>query len=139
MNPKFLWTFPAPGTTEDLHTGGSWDDLGPAPAAIGPIAEYDSGGMFQVNGTNARERYIFATGGGFDTAYLRGRGVYVLHAWSGQQVWRFYRRGFSRGSEPPHTTPPILAPVSLLDTHSHGVFHTTAVGYTRGQSSTTSL
>src|SRR5260370_4031132 len=119
MNPKFLWTFPAPGTTEDLHTGGSWDDLGPAPAAIGPIAEYDSGGVFQVNGTNARERYIFATGGGFDTAYLRGRGVYVLDAWTGQQGWRFYRRGSCRRSASSPTEPPVAAPPSPTHAHPH--------------------
>ena len=139
MNPKFLWSFPAPGTTEDLHSGGSWDDLGPAPAAIGPIAEYDSGGVFQVNGTNARERYIFATGGGFDTAYLRGRGVYVLDAWTGQQVWRFYRRDSSGSSDPRNSIRPIVAPVSLLDTNSDGLFDTAVVGDTGGQVWTLSL
>src|SRR5260370_5569656 len=125
MNPKFLWTFPAPGTTEDLHTGGSWDDLGPAPAAIGPIAEYDSGGVFQVNGTNARERYIFATGGGFDTAYLRGRGVYVLDAWTGQQVWRFYRRHSTGCLDPHHEQPSIdRPPLPPLDNTARVVAHT---------------
>jgi len=139
LNPKFLWLFPPAGTTDDLHLGGSWDDLGPAPAAIGPIAEFDSGGTFAVNGTNARERYIFATGGGFDPAYLRGRGFYVLDAWTGQLIWRYSRRDSSGGSDPRNSMRPIVAPVSLLDTNSDGLFDTAVVGDVGGQVWTFSL
>jgi len=139
MNPRFLWVSQPPGTTEDLKAGGSWDDLGPAPGPIGPIAEYDSAGLFSVNGTPARERYVFAAGGGYDPAYLRGRSFHVFDAWTGQELWRYSRADSSGGSDPRNSLSPIAAPPSLLDTDGDGIFDTAVVGDVHGQVWTFSL
>ncbi len=139
MNPRFLWVAPVPGNTQDLKSGGSWNDLGPAPAPIGPIAESDASGTFSVNGTPARERYVFATGGGYEAAYLRGRGFYVYDAWTGQQLWRYARMDSSGGSDPRNSLYPIAAPVSMLDTNGDGIFDTAVVGDVHGQVWTFSL
>src|SRR5260370_22668157 len=123
MNRLFLWVAPVRGNTQDLKSGGAWNDLGPAPAPIGPIAESDASGTFSVNGTPARERYVFATGGGYEAAYLRGRGFYVYDAWTGQQLWRYARMDSSGSSEPRHSLYPIAPPGSVLDTKRDGIFH----------------
>src|SRR5258708_39035807 len=115
MNPRLLWVAPVPGNTQDLKSGGSWNDLGPAPAPIGPIAESDASGTFSVNGTPARERYVFATGGGYEAAYMRGSGFYVFDAWSGQQLWRYARLDSSRGSRRPNLLYPICSPVYVFE------------------------
>jgi len=139
MNPRFLWLSEPPGTSDDLKAGGSWNDLGPAAAPFGPIAESDSSGTFSVNGTPARERYIFAAGGGHDPAYLRGRSFHVYDAWTGQEVWRYARIDSSGGSDPRNSLYPIAAPVSLLDTNGDGIFDTAVVGDVHGQVWTFSL
>src|SRR5258708_35488138 len=122
MNPRLLWVAPVPGNTQDLKSGGSWNDLGPAPAPIGPIAESDASGTFSVNGTPARERYVFATGGGYEAADMRGRGFYVYDAWAGPQFWRYARRGSSGGPGPRNSLDPIAAPVSMFETKHEGIF-----------------
>jgi type IV pilus assembly protein PilY1 len=139
MNPRFLWLTEPPGTTEDLKAGGSWSDLGPAPAPIGAIAEYDASGSFSVNGSRARERYVFAAGGGYDPAYLRGRSFHVFDAWTGQEVWRYARADSSGSSDPRNSLYPIAAPVSLLDTTGNGIFDTAVVGDVHGQVWTVSM
>ena len=140
-NPKFLWAWPPPGTTESLQKGESWSDLGPAPAPIGPIAEYSASGIFQVNGTNAKERYIFATGGGHDPAMLRGRGIYMLDAWTGGELYRFARSDSLSAdtTDPRYHLFPVFAPVSLIDVNSDGVFDTAVVGDSGGQVWTVSM
>ena len=139
LNPRFLWVTEPPGTTDDLKQGGTWNDLGPAPAPIGAIAEYDPAGNFSVNGTPARERYVFASGGGYDPAYLRGRSFHVFDAWTGQDLWRYSRSESTGGSDPRNSLYPIAAPVSLLDTTGDGVFDTAVVGDVHGQIWTFSL
>src|SRR5260370_35839182 len=124
MNRLFLWVAPVPGNTQDWKSGGSWNALGPAPAPIGPIAESDASGTFSVNGTPARERYVFATGGGFEAAYMRGRGFFVYDSGTGQQLWGYARMDSSGGSEPRNSLYPIAPPGSMLDAKVDGVFST---------------
>jgi type IV pilus assembly protein PilY1 len=132
-NPKFLWSFPPAGTNDSLIAGESWNDLGPAPPPIGPIAEADPSGAFKANGVAAHERYVVALGGGFDPAYLRGRAIYVLDVWTGQQIYRFSSADASGNSDPRRSLFPVAAPVSLADTDADGLFDTAVVGDTGGQ------
>ncbi|MBF5042813.1 hypothetical protein FGE12_10450 [Aggregicoccus sp. 17bor-14] len=136
-SPRFLWSSPTPGTTESLEMGESWNDLGPGAAPIGPIAQAYTGtgtAPFSVGTTPAIERYIVAVGGGFDPAYLRGRSVHMLDAWTGAQVYRFARSDAGAGTdEVRQRLMPVAAPPSLVDSDQDGLFDLAVVGDTGGQ------
>ena len=131
--PSFLWLSPPPGTNDALVAGESWNDLGPAAPPIGPVAEADSHGVFKVQGVPARERYVVAVGGGFDPAYLRGRAIWVLDAWTGQSVYRFSASDSTGSGDLRSALFPVAAPPSLADTDADGLFDTLVVGDTGGQ------
>ena len=131
--PRFLWSWPPPGTNDALVAGESWNDLGPAAPPIGPIAEADSQGVFKVQGVPARERYVVAVGGGFDPAFLRGRSIWVLDAWTGQDVYRFSASDSTGSGDLRSSLYPVAAPPSLADTDADGIFDTLVVGDTGGQ------
>jgi type IV pilus assembly protein PilY1 len=131
-NPVFLWEWPVAGTTEALSMGETWNDLGPAAPPIGPIAEYKNSGSFQANGKNATERYIVAVGGGFDPAYIRGRGVYFLDAWTGTELYRFSIQDSPGSLDPRSHLFPVAAPVTMIDANADGLFDTAVVGDTGG-------
>ncbi len=132
-NPVFLWNWPPPGTNDALASGESWNDLGPAAPPIGPIAEADGSGVFKVQGALAKERYVVAVGGGFDPAYLRGRAIWVLDAWTGQDVYRFSASDSTGSGDLRSALYPVVAPPSLADTDADGIFDTLVVGDTGGQ------
>jgi type IV pilus assembly protein PilY1 len=132
-SPKFLWSFPPPGTGQSLEMGESWDDVAPAPPAIGPVAVYDTGGAFTVNGKQASERWIFAFGGGFDPSYARGRGIYVIDTWTGQPLFQYRQSDASGGGDLRQQLWPVAAPVSLVDTDGDGLFDTLVAPDTGGQ------
>ena len=132
-NPRFLWNWPPPGTNDALVAGESWNDLGPAAPPIGPIAEADGHGVFKVQGVPARERYVVALGGGFDPAFLRGRAIWVLDAWTGQDVYRFAASEATGSADLRSALYPVAAPPSMADTDADGLFDTMVVGDTAGQ------
>ena len=131
--PRFLWNWPPPGTNDALVAGESWNDLGPAAPPIGPVAEADSDGVFTVQGVRARERYVVALGGGFDPSFLRGRSIWVLDVWTGQDVFRFSASDSTGSSDLRNALFPVAAPPSLADTDADGIFDTLVVGDTGGQ------
>ncbi len=131
--PKFKWMWPPPGTTESMFNGETWNDIGPSAAPIGPIAEYHASGPFTVNGVKATERYIVAVGGGHDAAYMRGRAIYVLDAWTGGQVFRFSRQDAVGAADLRNKLFPVAAPITLADINQDGLFDTAVVGDTGGQ------
>ena len=131
--PAFLWSSPPPGTNDALIAGESWNDLGPSAPPMGPIAEADSGGVFNVAGVPSRERYVVAVGGGFDPAYLRGRSIWVLDVWTGQPVWRYAASDSTGSTDLRNSLFPVAAPPSLADTDGDGLFDTLVVGDTAGQ------
>jgi type IV pilus assembly protein PilY1 len=137
--PRFLWSAPPPGSSDAFNQGETWNDLGPAAPPIGPIAEKDANGPFKANGTQARERYIVAVGGGYDPAYIRGRSISMLDAWTGQQIYRFAAVDSTSTSDPRSALAPVAAPVSLIDSNSDGLFDTAVVGDTNGQVWTLSM
>lgn len=141
-NPEFRWSWPPPGSTWSLNAGESWNDLGPSPAPIGPIAEKlpaDADGGIDINGVPSRERYVLAVGGGFDPAYLRGRSINFVDAWTGQEVYRFAWQDATSDADPRKSLFPVAAPVSMLDGNGDGIFDTAVVGDTGGQVWTISM
>lgn len=132
-NPSFKWSWPQPGTNTSLFAGESWSDLGPAAAPIGPIAEYDASGPITVRGQQARERYVLTIGGGYDPAFVRGRSIHVIDMWSGAEVYRFSRQDSTGATDLRNKLFPVVAPVSMVDVDSDGLFDTAVVGDTGGQ------
>lgn len=133
QSPRYLWTWPKPGTTEALAAGESWSDVAPGPPPIGPIAMDDPDGPLTVNGVRARERYVIAVGGGWDPAMLRGRSLHVLDAWTGEPIFRFARNDATSATDPRTHLFPIAAPVSMLDTDADGLFDAAVAPDTGGQ------
>jgi len=132
--PRFLWSFPPPGTAQSLEMGESWDDIAPSAPAIGPIAVYDDpNGPFNVNGKKASERWVFAFGGGFDPSFVRGRGIYVVDAWTGQLLYQFRQVDAASTSDAKSNLWPVSAPVSMVDTDGDGLFDTLVAPDTGGQ------
>src|SRR5260370_33991845 len=73
-SPKYLWTFPPPGTAMSLEMGESCDDVAPSAPAIGPIAEADTNRPYFVNVTmQASARWTFAFVGGSAPSSTRSR------------------------------------------------------------------
>lgn len=131
--PRFLWAWPSPARTADLASGESWDDNAPGAPPIGPVAFADAGGPLTIGAVKARERWVFMTGGGFDPNLQRGRGLYMIDAWTGVDVWRFEKRNIVDTSDPRYQIMPIAAPVAMVDADSDGLFDTAVVGDVGGQ------
>jgi type IV pilus assembly protein PilY1 len=137
--PVFLWSWPKPGTTESLVVGETWNDHAPSAPPIGPVLIQDTTAAGSItsksNGTTvkARETYVVAVGGGFDPNYLRGRGIYVLDAWTGQEYYRFAREDSGGASDPANNLFPVAATPAMLDTDYDNIFDTIVVGDVGGQ------
>lgn len=107
-SPRFLWSWPKPGTRDAMAMGQTWNDIGGAPPAIGPVRVDDSG--------VPREKYIFAFGGGYDPNLIRGRSFHVLDVWTGQQLYRFSAADATAGdSLRRKRLGSVAAPISLSD------------------------
>jgi type IV pilus assembly protein PilY1 len=132
-NPAFLWSWPLPGTTEDLNSAQTWNDHAPSPPPIGPVAVDDSQGPLTVASNKASERYIVAVGGGWDPNLQRGRGFYMLDAWTGQQVYRYARMDSTSSTDLRQTLFPVASTMALLDIDNDGLFDNAVVGDTGGQ------
>jgi type IV pilus assembly protein PilY1 len=134
-NPNFLWSWPPPGTTDDWGAGQSWNDHAPSPPPIGPVAVDDPQGPFTVGSSTAKasERYIVALGGGYDPYLIRGRGIFMVDAWTGQQVFRFSSLDQTSTSDIRNAIWPVASTVGLLDINNDGIFDTAVVGDVGGQ------
>jgi type IV pilus assembly protein PilY1 len=138
-NPQFLWSWPPAGSTESLAVGETWDDHAPTPPPIGPVLIDDVNGPIVPSGGaaggsgHAREAYIVAVGGGFDPNFIRGRGIYVLDAWTGTEYYRFAREDSKGSADPVNNLYPVAGTVALLDTDYDYIFDTLVVGDVGGQ------
>ncbi|TMA17881.1 MAG: hypothetical protein E6J88_20105, partial [Deltaproteobacteria bacterium] len=141
--PKFLWTFPQPGSEIDLSQGESWNDTTPNPPSIGPILLKDTvtPGRINLGGdTQLEERWIVAISGGYDPNLVRGRAVYIVDAYDGTLLFKYSRYDVSNSSapcpgascEPRRNLGPVAAPVSLIDTDFDNFFDLVAFGDTLG-------
>jgi Tfp pilus tip-associated adhesin PilY1 len=84
-NPVFLWQFPAADdtATQDIM-GKSWLDVFPAPASIGAVRwDHDDD-----SGTAVRDRWVALLSAGYDPKDERGRGIFMVDAYTGQILWK---------------------------------------------------
>jgi type IV pilus assembly protein PilY1 len=131
--PKYLWSYPLPGTAEALNSGESWNDVAPGAPPIVNIVVADSTGPVNRGGSRASEKWVIGIGGGFDTDLLRGRGIHVLDAWTGQEVFRFSRADSTGATDPRQNLFPVASSLSFVDTDQDFVFDTVTFGDTFGQ------
>ena len=67
---------------------------------------------------------MVALGGGYDPALLRGRAIWVLDVWTGQDVYRFAASDSTGSTDLRNSLFPVAAPPSLADTDADGLFDT---------------
>src|SRR4051812_1494617 len=136
-NPKYLWTWPPPGSNYALASGETWNDTTPNPPPVGPVLIQDNSGPITVtaggSSVRASERWVAALSGGFDPNYIRGRAVYVVDAWDGTLLYKFSRYDTSSSSDPRFLLGSVLAPVSMIDSNYDNFFDLAVVGDTEGQ------
>lgn len=104
--PKFLWMWPQPCDTIAADVGESWSNFFPKPPPIVPILldanttgypnpftldyrKYDpSTNKWSNAQTQAQERWVVALNGGYDRAYVRGRGFALVDVYTGKTLWK---------------------------------------------------
>jgi type IV pilus assembly protein PilY1 len=89
LQPKFLWTFPPPGSDDTRYMGQSWSDFAPGPPPIGPVRLALGDGVPDPTHRGFEERWIVFVNGGYDPTLTRGRAVWMVDVWTGGVVWRF--------------------------------------------------
>jgi len=131
--PKYLWSYPLPGTAEALNSGESWNDVAPGAPPIVNIVVADSTGPINRGGSRASEKWVVGISGGFDTDLLRGRGIHLLDTWTGQEVFRFSRADSTGATDPRQNLFPVASSLSFADIDQDFVFDTLTFGDTLGQ------
>lgn len=84
-NPQFLWIFPQPDDPAGNWMGQTWSDHLPHPPSIGPVKVEDASSP-----TGWKEKYVVALNGGFDDMDIRGRGVFIVDAYTGEKIWDYH-------------------------------------------------
>ncbi|HEX8537132.1 MAG TPA: pilus assembly protein PilY, partial [Cystobacter sp.] len=137
----FRWMFPNACDPEAATMGQSWANFAPKPPPIGPV---------RIAASNARgwdERWVTLLNGGYSADLSRGRGVYMVDAWTGQKLWAAEaKRGTSATGqdykdEVLHRMMPVVAAPALVDLGKaadirmdmDGFFDTLVVGDLGGQ------
>jgi type IV pilus assembly protein PilY1 len=77
----FRWMFPNACEPESATVGQSWANFAPKPPPIGPVR------LAKSNERGWEERWVAVLNGGYSTDLSRGRGVYMLDAWTGGKLW----------------------------------------------------
>ncbi|HEY3448059.1 MAG TPA: pilus assembly protein PilY [Myxococcales bacterium] len=158
--PAFRWMYPQPCTAEAGLFGKTLFALSPKAPPMGPVLLDTSTvtGLQGIkrHGTGAgdpttTERYVAFLSGGWSPSLEKGRGVYMVDAWSGfvqgrhdNLWWKFARgkEGTDTGemdSPKVNLTHSIVAPVGMVDFGPNegwdldGFFDLGVVGDTRGQ------
>ncbi len=131
--PKYLWSYPLPGTAEALNSGETWNDVAPGAPPIVNVVVADSTGPINRSGSKASEKWVVGIGGGFDADLLRGRGIHVLDTWTGQEVFRFSRADSTGATDPRQNLFPVASSLSFVDTDQDFVFDTLTFGDALGQ------
>ncbi len=86
LAPGFRWMYPQPCTEEASLFGKTLYALGPKPPPIGPVL-LDASSLSQPGqenyGTQTLERWMVMLSGGWSPGMEKGRGIYMVDAWSG--------------------------------------------------------
>ncbi|PTL76387.1 PilC/PilY family type IV pilus protein [Vitiosangium sp. GDMCC 1.1324] len=136
----FRWMFPNACDAESGAVGQSWSNFAPKPPPIGPVR------LAKGNARGWEERWVAVLNGGYSADLSRGRGVYMLDAWTGQKLWSAEAHsgaasGDAYTDEVLHRMMPIAAAPALVDIGKaenlqrdlDGFFDTLIVGDLGGQ------
>jgi type IV pilus assembly protein PilY1 len=116
--PKLRWVFPQLCTQDVNLVGQSWTGFAPRPPPIGPVQiklPY-TGGPADPSGRGFEERWIVALNGGYDPGLTRGKGVWLVDAWTGDVLWRFTNDDFQNDVNNNGAMWPVAASPALVDT-----------------------
>jgi len=122
----FRWMFPQACDPEAARMGQGWMSFAPKPPPIGPVrlrSARESRGW--------EERWAVFVNGGYSADLTRGRGLYVLDAWTGQKIWTFTGDALM-----PVAAAPALVDVGRaldIKADQDGFFDTVVVGDLGGQ------
>ena len=84
----FRWMFPNACDKESLSVGQSWSNFAPKPPPIGPVRlKADASAPSGDRDRGWQERWVAVLNGGYSPDLSRGRGVYMVDAWSGENLW----------------------------------------------------
>ncbi|WNG24010.1 hypothetical protein F0U62_08230 [Cystobacter fuscus] len=141
----FRWMFPNACDPESLSMGQSWSNFAPKPPPIGPVRLKSTGSSpASDRDRDWEERWVAVLNGGYSPDLSRGRGVYMVDAWSGVKLWSAEARP-GVASTPYatmlNTMQPVAASASLVDIGKgeglqrdlDGFFDTMIVGDMGGQ------
>ena len=89
---RFLWMYPSVGSTQELAFGQTWNDYLPDPPPIGPIRlkttdAVGQGAVSYGSGLRFREDWVAFLTGGYDPTGIRGRGMFMVDAWTGKELF----------------------------------------------------
>jgi type IV pilus assembly protein PilY1 len=133
LNPVFRWTYPPNCTVDQTIMGQSWSGFAPRPPPIGPVKLAKPNGDPQNPGNRGfEERWIVMVNGGFDPAMTRGRGVWMMDAWTGQPIWRYTDTDFKTQYSISNSDAgmwPVPAAVALVDMDPVGTGVTPGDGF----------
>lgn len=145
--PGFRWMYPQPCSEEATRFGKTIYSLAPKAPPIGPVLLQSTTGVERY-GVNTTETWVVMLSGGWSPAGERGRGIYMVDAWSGQVagrkdnlIWKWEFDPDASGAEASKKamTYGIMAPVAMVDygpnskPKQDGFFDTAVVGDMGGQ------
>jgi type IV pilus assembly protein PilY1 len=84
----FRWMFPNACDAESGRMGQSWSNFAPKPPPIGPVRLQPTTTAASTDIARGwEERWVTVLNGGFSPDLSRGRGVYMVDAWTGEKLW----------------------------------------------------
>jgi type IV pilus assembly protein PilY1 len=112
----FRWMYPEPCSIDVSKMGQSWSGFAPRPPPIGPVKlAVPTGGSLDPKGRGFEERWIVMVNGGYDPSMTRGRGIWMMDAWTGVTQWRFTNDEFQDNVNAAGGMWPVPGAVALLD------------------------
>ncbi|QRN95708.1 hypothetical protein JRI60_42770 [Archangium violaceum] len=142
----FRWMFPNACDPVSSTMGQSWSNFAPKPAPIGPVRLEATSGPTPNTSRGWEERWVAVLNGGYSPDLSRGRGVYMVDAWSGETLWSAEAHPTNSGTTSAYQQvlnhmQPVVASASLVDIGKaenvqydlDGFFDTMVVGDMGGQ------
>jgi type IV pilus assembly protein PilY1 len=141
----FRWMFPNACDKESLSMGQSWSNFAPKPPPIGPVRLKASASAPATDRDRGwEERWVAVLNGGYSPDLTRGRGVYMVDAWTGEKLWSAEAQpGTTSGgyADVLNKMQPVVASAALVDIGKgtglqrdlDGFFDTMIVGDMGGQ------
>ncbi|HEX8823819.1 MAG TPA: hypothetical protein VF794_28120 [Archangium sp.] len=142
----FRWMFPNSCDPESATMGQTWSNYTPKPPPIGAVRLKPLVSTPSSTERGWEERWVTVLNGGFSADLSRGRGLYMVDAWSGQKLWSAEARPAATSSGNAYQDTlnhmmPIVASAAMMDIGKaenvqrdlDGFFDTLTVGDLGGQ------